>query len=153
MGRGGFSGRFDENEQRKNFNPSEKVAISEAIYLHAQQKAKERPRAHSQTAPGKPKNTSENFTEVIVPQPPSRDIAAAAVGWSGPTYAKARKVVKAAEEDPEFQPLVEEMDRTGNISRAYNQLPSSLRESESQSDPAVKPKRQRTLSYEARMQR
>jgi hypothetical protein len=41
--------------------PSEKVAISEAILQHAQQQAKARQREHGKTAPGRMKNTSENF--------------------------------------------------------------------------------------------
>jgi ParB/RepB/Spo0J family partition protein len=140
---------FDENERRKNLNPSEKIAISEALYAHEQKKAKIRQREAGKKH-GRGQIASEKFTEAIEPPPPVRDVAAAAVGWSGPTYAKAKKVVDAAREDAEFHTLVEEMDRTGNVSRAYNKLPAYLRE-----DPAadITPKKPRIFGFERIMQR
>ena len=50
-------------------------------------------------------------------------MTAKAVGLSWPTYTKAKKVVAAAREDDEFQPLVEQMDRTGNVTRALTGAP------------------------------
>jgi hypothetical protein len=57
----------------------------------------------------------------------TRDIIAARVGWSGRTYEKAKTVVDAAREDPEFHDLAEEMDRTGKVDRVFKKLPPDLR--------------------------
>jgi hypothetical protein len=51
------------------------------------------------------------------------------VGWSGPTYSKAKAVVEAADAEPALQPLVDMMDQTGNVSAAYRQLPKESRPS------------------------
>ena len=93
------------------------MAIIEALHEHLEKKAKERQREHGKTAPGRKKNTSGKLPEVIETPPPVREVAAKAVGWSGKTYAKAKTVVEAARDDPEFQPLVERMDRTGKVLR------------------------------------
>ena len=114
---------YDENECRKPFTTSEKVAIAKAIEEMEAAKAKERQREHGKTAPGKAKDTSEKFTEVISkPNGEAKTKAAAAVGMSRPTLAKAQAVVEAAEADPELRPVVEEMDRTGKVSPAFQKI-------------------------------
>jgi hypothetical protein len=46
-----------------------------------------------------------------------------AVGiFSGRTLEKAKRVVEAAERDPEFRLVVEEMDRTSNVDRAFREV-------------------------------
>ena len=51
------------------------------------------------------------------------DRIASAVGLSRPTLAKIKAVTEAAKQDPErYQPLVEEMDRTGKVDRVSKQL-------------------------------
>jgi ParB family chromosome partitioning protein len=121
-----LAAEHDENEMRKDFSPSEAVAIGVMIEEREREKAKVRQKEHGETAPGQQKNTGENFTQVFNAK--SRDIAAAAVGWSGPTYDKAKAVVHAARQDPDaYTDLVEAMDRTGKVSAAYRQLPASLR--------------------------
>ena len=117
---------FDENERRKDLNPSEKVAIAEALYEHQQTQAKERQREAGKRH-GRGKIASGNMPEAIEPCPEARDVAGAALGWSGRTYAKARAVVEAAKEEPDLQELVELMDRTGSVTRAYNKLPPYAR--------------------------
>jgi hypothetical protein len=37
-------------------------------------------------------------------------------------------VVQAAKEDPDLEEVVELMDRTGNVSRAYRELPAYARD-------------------------
>jgi hypothetical protein len=56
-------GEYDENSIRKNFTPSEAVAIMRALMPMAKVEAKERQRAHGATAPGR-KNTSDKLSEV-----------------------------------------------------------------------------------------
>jgi len=118
---------LDENEQRKPFSPSERVAISYAIEAREREKAKVRQKEHAKTAPGTPKNTSENFSEVLEEGGKAIDRTAEKLNWSGPTLIKAKAVVEAARQDPDLQDIVEEMDHTGNVSGAYNQLPPYAR--------------------------
>jgi hypothetical protein len=78
---------------------------------------------------------SVNLTESINGQEKrTRDVAAAAAGMSPRTYTKAKAVIEAAEREPEkYREIAEEMDRTGNVDRAYGKL-------ERKKDP--KPKRE-----------
>lgn len=99
----------DENACRKDFTPLEKVAMGKALEAIEKPKAKERQKTHGDTAPGKRKNTSVNFTEVLEGEEtaPStldehsghhrqvRDIVGAALGVSGPTYQRMKAVAVA----------------------------------------------------------
>lgn len=91
----------DENVCRKDFTPSEAVALGEALEELERRKAKERQKAHGGTAPGKSKNTSGNLPEVRS-NGDTRDKVAEAVGMSGKTYEKAKAVVEAAKENPDL---------------------------------------------------
>ena len=63
----------------------------------------------------------ENFTQGRAPDSISR--TAAAVGMSRPTLTKAQAVVDAAEAEPEkYAPILEQMDNTGKVDRAYKEL-------------------------------
>lgn len=48
--------------------------------------------------------------------------AAQELGMGKTAYQEAKRVVEAAEKDPAFKDLVEQMDRTGSISGAYREL-------------------------------
>jgi len=115
----------DENTERKELLPSEMVRRLELLEEWEREQARERQRRtqlDGRDAEGNPVFGSVKFTE---PKEKSqtRDRVARVGGVSGPTYAKAKAVVQAAEEEPEkYQPLQEEMDRTGNISGAYRKL-------------------------------
>jgi ParB family chromosome partitioning protein len=95
---------FEENVHRKNLNPSERVAIIEALAAQLTDEAKERQRQAGKQR-GRGKIASGNLPEAIATQPQVRDAAAAAVGWSGRTYAKAKAVVDAARQDPDNEEL------------------------------------------------
>jgi ParB family chromosome partitioning protein len=119
-------GEFAENALRKNFTPSEAVAIGKALEALEKQKAQERQKATrakkgQKVGAGKlptPRESSEHGRV--------RDKVAAVVGMSGTTYEKAKKVVEAAEADPEVNgPLVEVMDKTGKVDRAHRKLTSA----------------------------
>jgi len=58
----------------------------------------------------------------------ARAVTAKAARMSHETYKKAKTVVAAAKEDPVFQPLVEQMDRTGKVASAWKRLPEDLRQ-------------------------
>jgi ParB family chromosome partitioning protein len=123
-------GEHDENVERKEFTPSEKVAIGRAL------EALERPKAAKRKAAGWAQHRNSRKTPVTsgagnLPAPElapedkgdTRDKVAAFVGMSGRTYEKAKAVVKAAEDDPaRHGHLVEEMDQTGTVDPAFRQL-------------------------------
>jgi ParB family chromosome partitioning protein len=102
-------GEIAENGQRKNFTPSEVVAIAATV------EARERELARERMTLGKVSPGSERGR--------TRDKIAAALGISGRSLEKAQQVVAAAERDPErYGCLVETMDRTGNINQPYIEL-------------------------------
>lgn len=107
-----IKGERDENMARKDFTPSEAVAIAAALEPIERAAARERMRSH----------TAAGYEKVTDPAP-ALDRVAATVGMSRPTLVKAREVVEAAEREPErFGDLLEQMDSTGNVSRAYKEL-------------------------------
>ena len=93
-------GEHDENVFRKDFTPSEAVAIGEALEPLERQAAKERMLA------GKP---CENFTQG---SGKSLDKVAAVVGMSRPTYQKAKEIVQYAQ-TIQMPELIEIMDEKG----------------------------------------
>jgi ParB-like chromosome segregation protein Spo0J len=106
----------DENVCRKDFTPSEKVAIARAIEERERAQAARRKRAgtNQYTEPsGKLPEGSRGDT---------RDKVAAKVGMSGRTLDKAKAVVEAAEQDPGLVPVVEDMDRTGKVDPAFQKV-------------------------------
>jgi N6-adenosine-specific RNA methylase IME4 len=108
----------DENTCRLDFAPSEAVAYKRAMEPVVKAEAKERQKEHGKTAPGK-KNTCAKTAQV---KPKSRDIVAAATGKGRTTVSQAEKVVQAAEADPSLLPVVERMDKTGNVSAAVREV-------------------------------
>ena len=97
----------DENIVRKDFTPSEAVAIHKDL---AGQLA---------TPVGRPK-IGGKFPPI--PRGKTRDKVAAYVGMSGRTLDKAVAVVEAAEGDPEQRDLVALMDEKGKVDQAYREL-------------------------------
>lgn len=116
-------GEDDENRVRKDFTPSEAVAIGEA------REAKERAAAQERQEASRA-NRGENFTPRSNDDTgKSLDKVAAAVGMSRPTYVKAKEVVEAAEAEPDkYSGLLDQMDRTGNVHGAYKDLQRVRRE-------------------------
>lgn len=112
-------GEFAENVIRKNFTPSEMVAIAEALEPREKEAAKERRKKHGGTAPGRKANTGGKLPAVNAR---ARDNLARAAGVCRRTLEKAQAVVEAAREEPGFAHLVAEMDRTGRVHGAYRKL-------------------------------
>lgn len=105
-------GEWAENAQRKDFTPSEAVAIGRALEPGERDAARERMvAAHSSgNLPGL--DTGNTLDKV-----------AAAVGMSRHTYEKAEAVVEAAEREPDvYGDVLETMDSTGNVSAAYREV-------------------------------
>src|SRR6266496_411762 len=102
-------GELAENAYRKDFTPSEMVAIAATV------EDQERELARQRMTLGKISTGSESGK--------TRDKVAAPLGISGRTLQKATAVVQAAEQEPErFRRLVEEMDRTGKVERFHAEL-------------------------------
>jgi ParB-like chromosome segregation protein Spo0J len=104
----------DENTCRKPLTRSEGVALAKALAKLEAPAAKKRQGVRSAQHPGK-LPTGENGR--------ARDRAAKAAGMSRRTFDKAEAVVDAADKDPQrYEPLREEMDRTGNVDKAHKTL-------------------------------
>jgi hypothetical protein len=90
----------DENTCRKEFAPAELVEMGRRLEALEKPAAAERKKVHGGTAPGKPKNTGGNCPPVFEPGR-TADKVGQALGVSGKTYTKAKKVVEAAEKEPD----------------------------------------------------
>jgi ParB family chromosome partitioning protein len=119
----------DENTCRKDFTPSEAVAIAEALSALEKEAAKERQRATRAKKGekiGSQKPASQGGENSPLPsqkRDKSRDRIAAAVGRSAPTLKKAAEIVKAANAAPDlFGDLLRQMDATGKVDPAFKQL-------------------------------
>jgi hypothetical protein len=107
-------GEFAENAYRKGFLPSEIYEIWQELEPAERAAAKGRQKATRFGSGG------GNFP------PPSkgktRDKVAAFAGVSGRNLNKIAEVVRAAEADSRFAPLVKQMDQCGHVDGAYRQL-------------------------------
>ena len=117
-----LSAERDENAERKDFTPTEAVAIGLMIEEVEFPKAQERKSRLISEA----RRNNEIGSEVIPSQNPrTYQVAAKAVGMGGSQYRQAKAVVIAAETDPEnFGDLPEQMDTTGNVSGAHREMKS-----------------------------
>jgi ParB-like nuclease domain len=112
-------GEFAENEQRKNFTPSEAVEIQRAVGPLFKAEAKER-----QAVGGKLKGKAG----AKLAQPAkgkTRDKIAKYTGIKRTSLKKAEVIVAASEAEPdnkEIAGLVKEMDTTGKVDGPYKQL-------------------------------
>jgi ParB/RepB/Spo0J family partition protein len=105
-------GEFSENAHRKDFTPSELVAIAASI----EKEETERARARMTLGTAVPRVSLTGKTVDVIAE-------RLRLGISGKTLERARAVVQAAEADPKrFGHLVAEMDRTGKVSAAYRTL-------------------------------
>lgn len=107
-------GELAENTFRKAFTPSEMVDIADAIEGIERAKAKQRQGQRTDKHPEKFSGSSGGR---------ALDKVAIVAGTSRPTLTKARAVVDAAAAEPErFGKLVEHMDETGSVDRAFKRL-------------------------------
>lgn len=116
----------DENVCREPFRPSEMVALGRVIE-EFQRPAAEKAKAEGVKEGGKNRHSSGGSSpKAKQPRDESKrtsSAAAAACGVDRRTYEKAKAVTQAAAESPKkFGPLVEQMDRTGKVNKAYSEL-------------------------------
>lgn len=93
-----LQGQYDENTARKNFAPSEDVAIWRALESYQEQR-------------------SRSVVERIEKPESKIKKAAKITGRSTDTLSKARQVVEYGDKD-----LIETMDRTNNVKKVYRQV-------------------------------
>ncbi len=114
-------GEHDENTIRKDFTPSEAVAIWEAMEKYS--------------PPGKKVSKLDTNSEK------RRNRASKAVGISPASLSKAKQVVEAAKQEPEkYQPLLNEMDKTGRVSGVHKKLKVAKQKEEINKEPPPLPK-------------
>jgi ParB/RepB/Spo0J family partition protein len=103
-------GELTENAERKDFVPSEIVAIKRAL------------ESLVATPVGRPpKEISETFANL--PKGKTTEKVGAFVGVSSRQIEKAEKIVEAAEAEPEkYGKLLEDMDRTGRVDGPFKRL-------------------------------
>jgi len=123
-------GEHDENVVRKDFVPSEAVAIARALEPREKAAARERQGAR----------VDLQLVGKLPTSPPAkkraRDKLARAVGMSGRTLEKAAEVVTAAEADPgQYGKLVEQMDKTGKVNGAHKKLKAMRRNEQLRTAP------------------
>jgi len=115
----------DENAVRKSFTPSEAVEIGGTLEPILRKRAQDRQREGGRSggkASGKLPEASKGET---------RELIARAVGLSASSFEKVRKAVQAGEENPEKSwPIIEEMDRTGNVDGAFRAIKRMRQEEE-----------------------
>lgn len=125
----------DENTCREPFKPSEMVALGKAIeesYRPIAKAAKSAAGGDRKSQPAK--SDRQSLPKRSGKQDESKrtaSVAAAASRVSRETYRKAAEVVQAAESEPEkYAPLVEQMDRTGKVNKAYSELRKAKKKTE-----------------------
>lgn len=119
----------DENTERLQFSPSEQVSLADDLEHGERQAAKEREKEGGKEGGkkgGRGRPADRGGGSSTTPKrrgPKAKDRVAAAVGTSARSLKKAKEIVLAAKEDPErFGPLVEEMNKSHKVDRAYKKL-------------------------------
>ena len=133
------AGEWAENDPalRKNFTPSEAVAIARELRPRLEAAAKERQRAGGR---GK---ASGKFPEAGKGE--ARDAIAKATGKSDRSLRKAEAIVVAAEKEPaKFGKLKKRMDETGRVDGPFKQLQTMKAAEQIRKEPP--PSGQRSLS-------
>ena len=107
----------DENVCRMDFVRTEALALAERLESMERKAAAERQR---QAGIANLPTVSSADSAALIGKGESRDKIAKAVGVSHDTLKKIKEVVEAAKENPElFNPIVDQMDETGNVNKAH----------------------------------
>ncbi|MHA1711961.1 MAG: MT-A70 family methyltransferase [Candidatus Freyarchaeota archaeon] len=143
-----LNGEWSENEFRKDFTPTERVAIAKALEERERERAAQR-KAEGQRKGGKERwrakeedkeELSGNLPESKKHRREAKEVAARQVGWSRKTYEKAKEIVEAAEKEPEkYGDLVERLDKTGKVSGVYKQYQRRKQAEEIKKEPPPLP--------------
>lgn len=117
----------DENTCRKDFTPSESVAIGKHVAKLERPRAikrQEESTSKAGKASGKARANARDICPSVKQDEAARtdSVAAKAGGMSRRTYERAKAVCDAADADPQHKDLVEQMDATGNITGTHDKL-------------------------------
>lgn len=139
----------DENTCRKDFTPSEAVALGKKLEKLERPPARERmAEAGRSAAPGRPAERSGESPDLSA-KGDTREKVGPAVGMSGRTYEKAKQVVEAAETgDPVAEEAAAEMDATGKVEPAHRKVTG--KQLPPPKPVEVKSKRQRQVAEKAK---
>jgi len=123
-----------ENTDRKDYTPEETVVAGRKREAAEVKAAKDAQLAGLKQY----QDRSENFSEREKGE--AKVKVAKAVGMSKPTYEKAKEIVEAAEKDPKtFRSLVDMMNKTGKVDRAYKELQKEKRSTQRKESVANAP--------------
>lgn len=118
-----LSAERDENQVRKDFTPSEAVAVARAIEDRLKAASHERRSAAAKARWARQKEGEVNVADSATFTRHLSRPAAAVVGMGRARYEQAKEVVEAAEQEAEkFGDIVEAMDATGNVRAAHTEL-------------------------------
>lgn len=118
-----LSAERDENAARKDFTPTEAVAIGRLIEEEHRKKIETRDSTPEGRRIYAPKGTSTLKEAEVEKFGETTKTASKAVGMSETSYYRAKAVVAAAEADPEkFCDLPERMDETGNVAGTHREM-------------------------------
>ncbi len=113
----------DENQIRKDFTPSEAVAVARAIEAQLKVRSKANRSAAAKARWARERGQEVNFDESQKSTPVDASLSAAkAVGMCDQRYRQAKEVVEAAEQDASFGDIVEMMDLHGSVAGAHTEL-------------------------------
>ena len=133
-----------ENCERKPFTPSEAVRLGRELERLLSEEARRRRRAGTSPdgrAGGRGRRKENLVANGHKVSPKTRDQVGEAVGLGGRTFARAKAVVEAAEEDEErFGDLVEAMDRTGRVDGVHRRLQVRLQADAIAAEPPPLPR-------------
>jgi ParB-like nuclease domain len=147
-----MAAEVDENEKRKNYTISEWLAIGEAREERDRVKAQQRKSAGGKKA-GRGRSIGGVDSTPPIEKAKARDVTAGALSMGWQKHQRAKAVCKAARDDAAFQDLVEEMDRTGNVTRVYNKLPPYMQHKDPTTANGTKARVIKPMRYSALMQR
>jgi len=120
------AGEWAENDPtlRKNFTPSEAVAIARELRPRLEVASKKRQQEHGGTAPGRKAEHSAQVAPSVEAEK-GRAVAkiARATGKGARTLEKAEAIVEAAEKEPaKFGKLKADMDKSGRVDGPFKRL-------------------------------
>jgi len=122
-----FHAQYDANMKRKNFTPSEAVALYDKVksWIETKRKLEEsknqeaRVQADLDECTDSARNENETKDKNYKR---TRDKVANVLGIGHDKLEKARRIVQSANEDPQNADLVQKMDQTGKVDPVYKEL-------------------------------
>lgn len=149
-----LSAERDENQERKDFTPTEAVAIKRLIQAQHALLVEEVRIANIARARAMARGAESADSTPSAEVGKTRDLVARAVGMGHEKLARAEAIVSAAEADPErFGDLPAKMDETGNVSGTYREMERRKADQPTAHPAESKPKPRHAIHGRAHHQR